>query len=84
MLGLPLGSPPLPSLLQLAPQAWLPRHATDHNLRSVLVQMHLLTTVLCGSVQAMLDQVGALSFLCCEWEVRRLVGLEGLAAHTLP
>lgn len=40
----------------LAPQAWLPRHATESNLRSVLVQMHLLTTVLCGSVQGMLEK----------------------------
>ncbi|KAL4452400.1 hypothetical protein ABPG75_008062 [Micractinium tetrahymenae] len=40
----------------LAPRAWLPRHAGEHNLRSVLAQAHLLTTVLCGSVQCMLDQ----------------------------
>ncbi len=44
--------------LQLAPKAWLPRHASEAGLRCLLAQMHLLATVLCGSVQGLLDQVG--------------------------
>lgn len=50
--------PPSTSLcVQLAPRAWLPRHASEHNLRALLAQVHLLATVLCSSVQGMLDQV---------------------------
>ncbi|PRW57442.1 Transmembrane 9 superfamily member 4 isoform B [Chlorella sorokiniana] len=40
----------------LAPKAWLPRHASEVGLRCLLAQMHLLATVLCGSVQGLLDQ----------------------------
>ena len=52
------------ALPQLAPRAWLPRHASEHNLRSLLAQMHLLVTVLCCSVQDMLDQVGVWVHAC--------------------
>ncbi|KAI3438251.1 hypothetical protein D9Q98_000687 [Chlorella vulgaris] len=40
----------------LAARQWLPRHTSEHTLRSLLTQAHLLTTALCGSVQAMLDK----------------------------
>ena len=67
----PTLSPP-PHLLtgptQLAPKAWLPRHATEAGLRALLAHLHLLAEALCGGVQALLDQV-------CGWQRCRSPGV---------